>query len=61
MIQSVFYVLSKVFDLLLPVDHRYGPRDGGWLPRVESLERSSAVLRELAGRLVYRVAGYAGS
>jgi hypothetical protein len=43
------------------VDHRYGIKDGSWLPRVESLERSSAALRELAGRLVYRVAGYAGS
>ncbi len=46
---------------LLPVDRRYGAKDGSWLPRVESLERSSAALRELAGRLVYRAAGYAGS
>jgi uncharacterized SAM-binding protein YcdF (DUF218 family) len=46
---------------LLPVDRRYGPKDGSWLPRVESLERSSGALRELAGRLVYRAAGYAGS
>jgi uncharacterized SAM-binding protein YcdF (DUF218 family) len=46
---------------LLPVDHRYGPKDGSWLPRVEALVRSSAALRELAGRLVYRAAGYAGS
>jgi uncharacterized SAM-binding protein YcdF (DUF218 family) len=47
---------------LLPVDRRYGPRkDGNWLPRVESLERSSGALRELAGRGVYRAVGYAGS
>ncbi len=45
---------------LLPVDHRFGPKDGSWLPRVESLERSSGALRELAGRLVYRAAAYAG-
>jgi hypothetical protein len=44
------------------VDRRYGPRkDGNWLPRVESLERSSGALRELAGRGVYRAVGYAGS
>ena len=46
---------------LLPVDHRYGLGDGSWLPRAEALERSSAALRELAGRLVYRAAGYTGS
>ena len=46
---------------VLPVDHRYGIKDGGWLPRVESLERSTAALRELTGRMVYRAAGYAGS
>ncbi len=45
---------------LLPVDRRYGSKDGSWLPRAESLERSSWALRELAGRLVYRAAGYAG-
>ena len=46
---------------VLPVDHRYGVEAGGWLPRAESLERSTAALRELAGRMVYRAAGYAGS
>jgi uncharacterized SAM-binding protein YcdF (DUF218 family) len=46
---------------LLPVDHRYGPGNGNWLPRVEALGRSSEALRELAGRLVYRAAGYSGS
>lgn len=46
---------------LLPVDRRHGHGDGNWLPRAESLERSSVALRELAGRLVYRAAGYAGS
>ena len=45
---------------LLPVDHRHGLGDGSWLPRAEALERSSAALRELAGRLVYRAAGYSG-
>lgn len=45
---------------VLPVDRRHGPKDGSWLPRVESLERSSGALRELAGRLVYRAADYAG-
>ena len=46
---------------LLPVDHRYAPWNGSWLPRTEALERSSDALRELAGRLVYRAAGYSGS
>jgi uncharacterized SAM-binding protein YcdF (DUF218 family) len=45
---------------VLPVDRRHGPKDASWLPRVESLERSSGALRELAGRLVYRAAAYAG-
>jgi uncharacterized SAM-binding protein YcdF (DUF218 family) len=46
---------------LLPVDRRYGPKSGNWMPRVESLERSTGALRELAGRLVYRAAAYSGS
>jgi len=45
---------------LLPVDPRLGLGGGSWLPRAEALERSSAALRELAGRLVYRAAGYSG-
>jgi uncharacterized SAM-binding protein YcdF (DUF218 family) len=48
------------FDVL-PVDHRYGRRPWTVLPRAEVLDRSTAALRELAGRLVYRAAGYAGS
>ena len=46
---------------LYPVDHRYGARTWVLLPRSDAFDRSSAALRELAGRLVYRVAGYAGS
>jgi len=46
---------------VLPVDRRHGAKGGNWLPRVESLERSTGALRELAGRLVYRLAGYARS
>ena len=44
----------------LPVDYRAGgARAGGWLPRASALSKSTDVLRELAGRVVYRVAGYA--
>lgn len=43
----------------LPVDRRAGDGKGlGWLPRAGTLARSSEVLRELSGRVVYRVAGY---
>lgn len=43
----------------LPVDRRAGDgRNRGWLPRAGALARSTDVLRELAGRLVYRLAGY---
>ncbi|ABS25966.1 YdcF family protein [Anaeromyxobacter sp. Fw109-5] len=42
---------------VLPVDRRTGP-SGSWLPRAGALEQSTAVLRELAGRVVYRLAGY---
>ena len=43
----------------LPVDYRSG--DGGgerWLPRAMALQKSTEAIRELAGRVVYRVAGY---
>jgi uncharacterized SAM-binding protein YcdF (DUF218 family) len=46
---------------VLPTDFRSpGPRSGlrGWLPRAEALEDSSDMLRELAGRLVYRARGW---
>ena len=46
---------------VLPTDFRApGPRAGlrNWLPRVESLEDSTDMLRELAGRLVYRARGW---
>jgi uncharacterized SAM-binding protein YcdF (DUF218 family) len=44
----------------LPVDRRAGDGNGlSWLPRAVALERSTEVLHELAGRLVYRLAGYA--
>ena len=40
---------------LLPVDFRAGDgRNLGWLPRAVALQRSTAALRELAGRVVYR-------
>jgi uncharacterized SAM-binding protein YcdF (DUF218 family) len=42
---------------VLPVDHRAGA-GGSWLPRASALAQSTAALRELAGRLVYRFAGY---
>lgn len=47
----------------LPVDYRGGApgaarRFQDWWPRAEELEASTEVLRELAGRLVYRVEGY---
>jgi uncharacterized SAM-binding protein YcdF (DUF218 family) len=45
---------------LLPVDFRAGDgRNLGWLPRAVALQRSTAALRELAGRVVYRLVGYA--
>jgi uncharacterized SAM-binding protein YcdF (DUF218 family) len=44
---------------VLPVDFRAGDGRGeGWLPRAEALDRSTDALRELAGRAVYRLAGY---
>lgn len=43
----------------LPVDFRAGDGLGeSWAPRSEFLDMSTAALRELAGRLIYRVAGY---
>jgi uncharacterized SAM-binding protein YcdF (DUF218 family) len=45
---------------VLPVDFRAGAaRSRGWLPRAGALSRSTDALRELAGRVVYRVMGYA--
>ena len=46
---------------VLPVDFRAGDQLGSFLPRAGALDRSTEALRELAGRLVYRAAGYAGS
>jgi uncharacterized SAM-binding protein YcdF (DUF218 family) len=46
---------------LLPVDVRGNGKPGSWLPRANALDRSTEALRELAGRLVYRVAGYGSS
>ena len=43
----------------LPVDHRAGDGQAeAWLPRAAALARSTDALRELAGRVVYRIAGY---
>jgi uncharacterized SAM-binding protein YcdF (DUF218 family) len=44
---------------LLPVDLRGSTRPGSWLPRAQALEKSTEAIREMAGRLVYRAAGYA--
>jgi uncharacterized SAM-binding protein YcdF (DUF218 family) len=44
---------------VLPVDYRAGDGAGrAVLPRVHALAKSTGALRELFGRLVYRVAGY---
>lgn len=44
----------------LPVDRRAGDgRGGSWLPRAGALAASTEALREWAGRIVYRAAGYA--
>nr|WP_242346006.1 YdcF family protein [Anaeromyxobacter sp. SG22] len=42
---------------VLPVDRRAG-RGGSWLPRASVLAQSTKALHELAGRVVYRLAGY---
>lgn len=43
----------------LPVDYRGGDGRGrAWLPRAAALDESTDALRELFGRLVYRVMGY---
>ncbi len=44
---------------VLPVDRRAGDgRERAWVPRAFALEKSTDAIRELAGRVVYRVAGY---
>lgn len=44
---------------LLPVDHHATDgSEAGFLPRAEALARSTDVLRELVGRVVYRIVGY---
>jgi uncharacterized SAM-binding protein YcdF (DUF218 family) len=46
---------------MLPVDFRAGDGRGqGWLPRAWALAKSTNAIRELAGRVVYRVVGYTG-
>jgi uncharacterized SAM-binding protein YcdF (DUF218 family) len=43
----------------LPTDHRAGDGRGQvWLPHAAALARSTDAMRELSGRLVYRVLGY---
>jgi uncharacterized SAM-binding protein YcdF (DUF218 family) len=42
----------------MPVDYRAGEGGVGWFPRAGGLDVSTAALRELAGRLVYRLMGY---
>jgi uncharacterized SAM-binding protein YcdF (DUF218 family) len=51
-----FHAVGLAPDVL-PVDHRAAD-GGGWEPRASALAQSTAALRELAGRVVYRVAGY---
>ena len=46
---------------LFPVDERRGVRAGSFLPRSGTLDRSTDMLRELVGGLVYRAVGYARS
>jgi uncharacterized SAM-binding protein YcdF (DUF218 family) len=46
---------------LLPVDARTGDGLGSLLPRAGALDKSTDVLREMGGRLVYRIVGYARS
>lgn len=44
----------------LPVDYRaYTKRSGSWAPRAGALAQSTDALRELFGRAVYRLVGYA--
>lgn len=44
---------------LLPVDHQAtSGADEGWLPRAAALDRSTNMLREQLGRVVYRAVGY---
>lgn len=44
---------------VLPVDRRAGDGRGrSWAPRAAALAKSTDALRELAGRAVYRIAGY---
>jgi uncharacterized SAM-binding protein YcdF (DUF218 family) len=44
---------------VLPVDRRANDgRDQGWLPRAWALDQSTNVIREMAGRVVYRIVGY---
>jgi uncharacterized SAM-binding protein YcdF (DUF218 family) len=42
----------------LPVDLR-GGEAGSWLPRASALSRSTDAIREMAGRVAYRLAGHA--
>ena len=57
--QGCFVAAGLPVDVL-PVDYRIRrlERESGWLPRAELLADSTRALRELSGRLVYRVLGY---
>lgn len=44
----------------LPVDFRGGEPRYGLVPRASNLNDSTEVLRELSGRVIYRLMGYAG-
>jgi len=50
---------AGLFPDALPVDFRSGDeREAGWQPRASALAKSTEAIREMAGRVVYRVLGY---
>jgi uncharacterized SAM-binding protein YcdF (DUF218 family) len=58
---SCFRAVGLEVDTL-PVDYRaYDPAhfSGSWLPRAGNLDRTTMVLREVFGRAIYRLRGYA--
>jgi uncharacterized SAM-binding protein YcdF (DUF218 family) len=58
---ACFHAVGLTPDTL-PVDFQAPPRHTyvtGWIPRARALNRSDETLRELAGRVIYRLLGYA--
>lgn len=58
---ETFRRVGLSFDTLAVDVRTYDPgrRHGSWLPRTEFLQESSSALRELSGRWIYRLRGYA--